>query len=160
MSYCDRINCGYYYKGEDDDFSCCHYPEDDLNPAPCEYDDETETEDYEEDNTMETEKKLTVKELSEQYGALDLLTAYIMRTGGVSEEEAEEMVYLFDQDTEIHLQQILEDKMEDTVREIVYDISGEEPNDAMLEDIYALIEENDVVYYDAIYKLVDDYINR
>ena len=109
---------------------------------------------------METEKKLTVKELSEQYGALDLLTAYIMRTGGVSEEEAEEMVYLFDQDTEIHLQQILEDKMEDTVREIVYDISGEEPNDAMLEDIYALIEENDCVYYDAIYKLVDDYINR
>ncbi len=109
---------------------------------------------------METEKKLTVKELSEQYGALDLLTAYIMRTGGVSEEEAEEMVYLFDQDTEHHLQQILEDKMEDTVREIVYDISGEEPNDAMLEDIYALIEENDCVYYDAIYKLVDDYINR
>lgn len=109
---------------------------------------------------METEKKLTVKELSEQYGALDLLTAYIMRTGGVSEEQAEEMVYLFDQDTEHHLQQILEDKMEDTVREIVYDISGEEPNDAMLEDIYALIEENDVVYYDAIYRLIDDYINR
>ena len=109
---------------------------------------------------METEKKLTVKELSEQYGALDLLTAYIMRTGGVSEEDAEEMVYLFDQDTEHHLQQILEDKMEDTVREIVYDISGEEPNDDMLEDICALIEENDVVYYDAIYKLVDDYINR
>ena len=109
---------------------------------------------------METEKKLTVKELSEQYGALDLLTAYIMRTGGVSEEEAEEMVYMFDQDTEYHLQQILEDKLEDTVREIVYDISGEEPNDEMLEDIYALIEENDVTYYDAIYKLVDDYINR
>ena len=109
---------------------------------------------------METEKKLTVKELSEQYGALDLLTAYIMRTGGVSEEEAEEMVYMFDMDTERHLQQILEDKLEDTVREIVYDISGEEPNDEMLEDIFALIEENDVVYYDAIYKLVDDYINR
>ena len=109
---------------------------------------------------METEKKLTVKELSEQYGAMDLLTAYIMRTGGVSEETAEEMVYLFDQDTERHLQQILEDKLEDTVREIVYDISGEEPNDAMLEDIYALIEENDVTYYDAIYRLVDDYINR
>lgn len=109
---------------------------------------------------METEKKLTVKELSEQYGAMDLLTAYIMRTGGVSEEVAEEMVYMFDMDTERHLQQILEDKMEDTVREIVYDISGEDPNDEMLEDIYALIEENDVVYYDEIYKLVDDYINR
>jgi hypothetical protein len=50
MSYCDRINCGYYYKGEDDDFACCHYPEDDLSPAPCEYDDETETEDYDEED--------------------------------------------------------------------------------------------------------------
>ena len=109
---------------------------------------------------METEKKLTVKELSEQYGALDLLTAYIMRTGGVSEEQAEEMVYLFDQDAEIHLQQILEDKLEDTVRDIIYELTDEEPNDEMLEDIYALIEENDVVYYDAIYELVDDYINR
>lgn len=109
---------------------------------------------------METEKKLTVKELSEQYGALDLLTAYIMRTGGVSEEQAEEMVYLFDQDTEIHLQQILEDKLEDTVRDIIYELTDEEPNDEMLEDIYALIEENDVTYYDAIYELVDDYINR
>lgn len=46
MSYCDRINCGYYYKGEDDDFPCCHYPEDDLSPAPCEYDDD----DYEEED--------------------------------------------------------------------------------------------------------------
>jgi hypothetical protein len=53
MSYCDRINCGYYYKGEDDDFPCCHYPEDDLSPAPCEYDDETETED--DDDYEETE---------------------------------------------------------------------------------------------------------
>jgi hypothetical protein len=35
MSYCDQINCGYYYKGEDDDFPCCHCP-DDVNPAPCE----------------------------------------------------------------------------------------------------------------------------
>ena len=109
---------------------------------------------------METEKKLTVKELSEQYGALDLLTAYIMRTGGVSEEEAEEMVYSFDMDAEIHLQQILEDKLEDTVRDIIYELTDEEPNDEMLEDIFALIEENNVVYYDAIYKLVDDYINR
>lgn len=49
MSYCDIINCGYYYKGEDDDFPCCHYPEDDLSPAPCEYDDETETEDYDDE---------------------------------------------------------------------------------------------------------------
>jgi hypothetical protein len=109
---------------------------------------------------MQTEKKLTVKELSEQYGSLDLLTAYIMRTGNVSEEEAEEMVYAFDMDAESHLQQILEDKLEDTVRDIIYELTDEEPNDEMLEDIYALIEENDIVYYDAIYKLVDDYINR
>ena len=39
MSLCDRINCGYYYKGEDDDYPCCHCP-DDLHPAPCEEDDE------------------------------------------------------------------------------------------------------------------------
>lgn len=109
---------------------------------------------------METEKKLTVKELSEQYGALDLLTAYIMRTGGVSEEKAEEMVYMFDQDTEYHLQQILDDQLDDTVRDIIYEISGEDPNDEMVEDILDLIERNDVSYYTDIYELVDDYINR
>ena len=109
---------------------------------------------------METEKKLTVKELSEQYGSLDLLTAYIMATGNVSEEVAAEMVYSFDMDNEIHLQQILEDKLEDTIREIIYEISDEEPNDEMVENIYALIEENDVSYYDDIYRLIDDYINR
>lgn len=37
MSYCDEINCGYYYQDEEDDFPCCHY--DDPWPAPCEYDD-------------------------------------------------------------------------------------------------------------------------
>ena len=109
---------------------------------------------------METEKKLTVRELSEQYGTLDLLTAYIMRTCGVSEKRAEKMVYMFDQDTERHLQQILEDQVEDTVREIICELSDKEPNNAMLEDIYALIEENDVVYYDEIYRLIEDYINR
>ena len=109
---------------------------------------------------METEKKLTVKELSEQYGAMDLLTAYIMRTGGVSEERAEELVYMFDQDTEFHLRQILDDQMEDTVRDIIYELSDEEPNDEMLDDIYELIERNDLVYYDDIYRLIDDYINR
>lgn len=36
MSYCDSINCDYY-KGEDDDFPCCHCG--DGEPAPCEYDD-------------------------------------------------------------------------------------------------------------------------
>ncbi len=52
MSYCDKSNCGYYYKGEDDDFPCCHYPEDDLSPAPCEYDDETEIK-YDDDCDIE-----------------------------------------------------------------------------------------------------------
>ena len=44
MSYCDQINCGYYYKSEDDDFPCCHCP-DDGTPAPCE--DEDDDCDYE-----------------------------------------------------------------------------------------------------------------
>ena len=48
MSYCDRINCGYYYKGEDDDFACCHYPDDMI--APCEYDDDDDDYDYDEED--------------------------------------------------------------------------------------------------------------
>lgn len=44
MSLCDRINCGYYYKGEGDDYPTCHCP-DDLHPAPCEDDEEEEEED-------------------------------------------------------------------------------------------------------------------
>ena len=40
MNFCDRINFGYYYKGEDDDFPCCHYPDNDPYPAPCESVDE------------------------------------------------------------------------------------------------------------------------
>ena len=36
MSECEHTNCGYYYKGEDDDFPHCHYP-DDGTKAPCEY---------------------------------------------------------------------------------------------------------------------------
>jgi hypothetical protein len=39
MSYCDKMNCGYYYKDEDDDFPCCHFVGPD-GTAPCEYDDE------------------------------------------------------------------------------------------------------------------------
>ena len=37
MSYCDKINCGYWYKTEDDDFAQRHY--NDPWPAPCEVDD-------------------------------------------------------------------------------------------------------------------------
>ena len=47
MSYCDKINCGYYYKTEEEDFPRCHFPNDDY-PAPCEYDDKEEDESYEE----------------------------------------------------------------------------------------------------------------
>lgn len=35
MCECERINCGYWYKDSDDDYPCCHCP-DDLHPAPCE----------------------------------------------------------------------------------------------------------------------------
>lgn len=34
-------NCPYYYKDEEDDFLCCHYPYDD-NYAPCEEEHEEE----------------------------------------------------------------------------------------------------------------------
>ena len=37
MSKCDEINCGYYYKGEDDDFPCCHFK---GWIAPCECEDD------------------------------------------------------------------------------------------------------------------------
>ena len=38
-------NCPYYYKGEDDDFACCHFEGNFL--APCEEDDDYEGEPYE-----------------------------------------------------------------------------------------------------------------
>ncbi len=38
MSYCDRVNCGYYYTAQGEIYSRCHCPEGDI--APCEYDDE------------------------------------------------------------------------------------------------------------------------
>lgn len=41
MNECDSINCGYWYKGEDDDFPCCHF---EGCTAPCEYEDEYEEE--------------------------------------------------------------------------------------------------------------------
>ena len=44
MSKCDKINCGCYYKGEDDDFSCNHF---EGLIAPCEYEDDYEEEDIE-----------------------------------------------------------------------------------------------------------------
>ena len=41
MSKCDEMNCGYWYKG-DDDFPTCHF---EGWTAPCEYED-----DYKEEN--------------------------------------------------------------------------------------------------------------
>lgn len=41
MSECEKMNCGYYWQEEGEDYPRCHYP-DDGTPAPCEYDDEPE----------------------------------------------------------------------------------------------------------------------
>lgn len=41
MSECEKMNCGYWYKGEDDDFPCCHFV---GWTAPCEYEDDYEEE--------------------------------------------------------------------------------------------------------------------
>ncbi len=45
MGECEKINCGYFWKDEDEDYPRCHYP-DDGTKAPCEYDDDYE-DDYE-----------------------------------------------------------------------------------------------------------------
>ena len=42
------MNCGYWWKEEDEDYPRCHYP-DDGTPAPCEYDDDYEPEDIDDD---------------------------------------------------------------------------------------------------------------
>ena len=39
MGYCDQINCGYWWKDDDEDFPHCHYEGPD-GYAPCEIDDE------------------------------------------------------------------------------------------------------------------------
>lgn len=46
MSRCDEMNCGYYYKGEDDDFPCCHF---EGWTAPCEENDYVSDDEYEEE---------------------------------------------------------------------------------------------------------------
>ena len=38
-SECERRNCGYFWKEENDAYPCCHY-NDQIFPAPCEEDDE------------------------------------------------------------------------------------------------------------------------
>lgn len=44
MSECEKMNCGYYYKDEEDDFPCCHF---EGWTAPCEYEDDHEEEEDE-----------------------------------------------------------------------------------------------------------------
>lgn len=43
---CAVMNCGYYYKTEEDKYPRCHYPDDDVFCAPCEYEDEEAVGDY------------------------------------------------------------------------------------------------------------------
>lgn len=44
MGPCEKRNCGYFWKEEWEDYPTCHY--DDPWPAPCEYDEEEEQNDY------------------------------------------------------------------------------------------------------------------
>ena len=46
MSECEKMNCGYYWQEEGEDYPRCHYP-DDGTPAPCEYEDDWD--DYDRD---------------------------------------------------------------------------------------------------------------
>ena len=46
MSECEKMNCGYYWQEEGEDYPRCHYP-DDGTLAPCEYEDEDDYEDEE-----------------------------------------------------------------------------------------------------------------
>lgn len=39
MGYCEKINCGYWWKDDDEGYPCCHYDGPD-GWAPCEIDDE------------------------------------------------------------------------------------------------------------------------
>lgn len=45
MSECEKMNCGYYWKEEGEDFPSCHF---EGWTAPCEYEDGYE-ENYDED---------------------------------------------------------------------------------------------------------------
>lgn len=57
--------------------------------------------------------KMSIKELAENYGTLDLLAAYVMRTSNVSEEVAVDMVYKIDMDLERWIEELTyEDEMD------------------------------------------------
>lgn len=47
MSYCEQINCGYYWKEEGEDFPSCHF--EGWWKAPCEENDDMSIDDYEEE---------------------------------------------------------------------------------------------------------------
>lgn len=65
-------------------------------------------------NQMKNQSAFTIEELSQQYGSLDLLTAYIMRNFGVTETVAEDLVYGADQ----MLEQMINEKLEDEETDI------------------------------------------
>ena len=52
-SECERRNCSYFWKEENDAYPCCHY-NDPMFPAPCEEDDEY-YEDWDDDFDAEAE---------------------------------------------------------------------------------------------------------
>ena len=57
MSECEKRNCSYYWRDEDEAYPCCHY-DDPRFPAPCEEDDEDceddfYVEEYESDDNLE-----------------------------------------------------------------------------------------------------------
>lgn len=52
--------------------------------------------------------KMSIKELSENYGTHDLLTAYIMRTANINEDAANDILYNIDMELERWIEDILE----------------------------------------------------
>lgn len=51
MSYCEEINCGYYYKENGKEFPSCHF--EGWWVAPCEENDYVSIDDYEEEEEYE-----------------------------------------------------------------------------------------------------------
>ena len=48
MSECERRNCGYFWKDEDEVYARCHY-DDPMFPAPCDQDNDYEPDDIDDD---------------------------------------------------------------------------------------------------------------
>ena len=62
---------------------------------------------------MQTQPTLSIEELSQQYGAYDLLTAYIMSNFKVTDAVAEDLLYGADQ----MLEQMINEKLEEEEEE-------------------------------------------